>query len=34
LANTGAEQKVQLVLGSQSLTLDLPDNSVETLQWS
>jgi glucosylceramidase len=34
LANRGAEKRVQLLLGSQALEVDLPANSVHTLQWS
>jgi len=34
LANRGAEKRVQLLLGSQALELDLPAESVHTLQWS
>jgi glucosylceramidase len=34
LANRGPEKRVQLVLGSQSLALDLPADSVHTLQWA
>jgi len=34
LANRGSERKVQLVLGSKSLELDLPADSLFTLQWS
>ncbi|MGD0938408.1 MAG: glycoside hydrolase family 30 beta sandwich domain-containing protein [Terracidiphilus sp.] len=34
LANRGPEKRIQLLLGSQSLTLDLPAESVHTLQWS
>jgi glucosylceramidase len=34
VANPGAEAQVQLVYGSQTLDLDLPADSVHTLQWS
>ena len=34
LANRGAEKQVQLVLGSSGLDVDLPADSVHTLQWS
>ena len=34
LANRGPENHVQLVLGIQALEVDLPANSVHTLQWS
>jgi glucosylceramidase len=34
LSNRGAEKRVQLVLGSSSLTVELPADSVHTLQWS
>ena len=34
LANRGPERRVQLLLGAQSLDLDLPANSVHTLQWA
>jgi O-glycosyl hydrolase len=34
LANRGAEKQVQLVLGSSALDVDLPADSVHTLQWS
>jgi glucosylceramidase len=34
LANHGQEKRVQLVLGSQALDVELPANSVYTLQWS
>jgi glucosylceramidase len=34
IANTGAANRVQLVQGSQALNLDLPADSVQTLQWS
>ena len=34
LANKGAEQKVQLIMGDRALTLDLPADSVQTLQWA
>ena len=33
LANRGPERRVQLLLNSQSLELNLPANSVHTLQW-
>ncbi|HEY2472322.1 MAG TPA: glycoside hydrolase family 30 beta sandwich domain-containing protein [Terracidiphilus sp.] len=34
LSNRGAETRIQLVLGSSSLSLELPSDSVHTLQWS
>ena len=34
LANRGAEQRVQLVLGSRALEVELPADSVQTLQWA
>jgi glucosylceramidase len=34
LANKGAEKRVQLLMGSNTLDLDLPADSVETLHWS
>lgn len=34
LANRGPEKQVQLVLGSSALDIDLPADSVHTLQWS
>ena len=34
LANRGPEKRVQLLLGSQALDLDLPADSLHTLQWS
>ncbi|MGA9584331.1 MAG: glycoside hydrolase family 30 beta sandwich domain-containing protein [Terracidiphilus sp.] len=34
LANKGAEKPVQLLMGSQTLDVDLPADSVETLHWS
>ena len=34
IANRGAEKPVQLVLGSRALELDLPADSVHTLQWA
>jgi glucosylceramidase len=34
LANRGAEKRVQLLLGSQMLEIDLPASSVHTLQWA
>jgi glucosylceramidase len=34
LANKGAEKRVQLLMGSQTLDVDLPADSVETLHWS
>jgi glucosylceramidase len=33
LANRGAEAQVQLVMGSSAVSLDLPADSVHTLQW-
>jgi glucosylceramidase len=34
LANTGAERRVQLLLDGQTLDVDLPADSVQTLHWS
>jgi glucosylceramidase len=34
LANRGPEKRVQLLLDSQMLEIDLPANSVHTLQWA
>ena len=34
LANRGAQKRIQLLLGSQALEVDLPADSVHTLQWS
>jgi glucosylceramidase len=34
LANRGPEKRVQLVLGGQVLEMDLPGDSVHTLQWA
>jgi glucosylceramidase len=34
LANSGPEKRVQLLLGSNALELDLPADSVHTLQWA
>jgi glucosylceramidase len=34
LANRGPETRVQLVLGSNSLDLNLPADSVHTLEWA
>ena len=34
LANRGSERKTQLVLGNKALELDLPADSLLTLQWS
>lgn len=34
LSNKGPEKQVQLLLGAQSLELDLPADSVQTLHWS
>jgi glucosylceramidase len=34
LANRGPQTRVQLVLGAAALALDLPADSVHTLQWS
>jgi glucosylceramidase len=33
VANPGAEKRVQLVLGSKALEIDLPADSVHTLEW-
>jgi len=34
LSNRGPEKQVQLVLGSSALAIELPSDSVHTLQWS
>jgi len=34
LANSGAATQVQLVMGAKSLTVELPANSVRTLEWA
>jgi glucosylceramidase len=34
LANTGQQTRTQLALGTNALALDLPADSVSTLQWS
>jgi hypothetical protein len=34
LANMGAEKSVQLLHGSETLDVDLPADSVQTLHWS
>jgi glucosylceramidase len=34
LANSGPEKRVQLLLGTKALELDLPADSVHTLQWA
>lgn len=34
LTNSGEERQIQLVLGSNALEVELPANSVQTLQWS
>jgi glucosylceramidase len=34
IANRGGEKRVQIVLGSSALEVDLPAGSVHTLQWS
>ncbi|HEY1159739.1 MAG TPA: glycoside hydrolase family 30 beta sandwich domain-containing protein [Terracidiphilus sp.] len=34
LANRGAEKRVQMLLGSSALDVDLPADSVQTLQWA
>jgi glucosylceramidase len=34
LANTGAEKRVQLLMGLQALEVNLPADSVQTLQWA
>jgi O-glycosyl hydrolase len=34
LANRGPEKRIQLVLGSSFLEIELPADSVHTLQWS
>lgn len=33
LANRGAERRMQLVMGGRTLDVDLPANSVQTLEW-
>ncbi len=33
LANRGTEQRVQIVLGTSAIDLDLPSDSVHTLEW-
>jgi glucosylceramidase len=33
LSNSGDERRIQLVLGSSTLEVDLPAGSVHTLQW-
>jgi hypothetical protein len=33
LANRGPEKRVQLLLGSSALDVNLPADSVHTLQW-
>jgi len=34
VANKGAERQVQVLMGEKALTIDLPGDSVQTLQWS
>lgn len=34
VANRGAEQRVQLVMGNQAIDMDLPADSVHTLEWA
>ena len=34
LANAGAQKQVQLVLGAKALEIDLPADSVHTLEWA
>jgi len=34
LSNNGPQKKVQIVLGSKALEVELPANSVQTLQWA
>ncbi len=34
LANAGPERRVQLVMGTQALEIDLPADSVHTLEWA
>jgi hypothetical protein len=34
LANPGEQKRVQLVLGGNSLEIDLPADSVHTLVWA
>jgi glucosylceramidase len=34
IANRGAEQPVQLLMGDQAVTVDLPADSVQTLYWA
>jgi O-glycosyl hydrolase len=33
VANKGAQQQVQLVMGGNAVELDLPADSVHTLEW-
>jgi hypothetical protein len=33
LANTGEQRRAQLVLGAKKLEVDLPADSVHTLEW-
>jgi hypothetical protein len=34
LCNRGPEKRIQLVLASSALSVELPADSVHTLQWS
>jgi len=34
LSNRGQETRVQLLLGQKALEVELPADSVQTLQWS
>ena len=34
LANRGPQKRAQLLLGSQALDVDLPADSVQTLEWA
>jgi hypothetical protein len=34
LANTGEQKRAQLVLGRKALEIDLPADSVHTLEWA
>jgi len=34
IANKGAEKRTQLLMGSKSLDIELPADSVQTLHWS
>ncbi|HKR27753.1 MAG TPA: glycoside hydrolase family 30 beta sandwich domain-containing protein, partial [Acidobacteriaceae bacterium] len=34
IANRGAEEQVQVVMGSQAVDVDLPADSVHTMEWT